>query len=137
MSNVFSKEKRSEVMSRIRSKGNAATELRMMALMREHGIKGWRRNSVRPERPDFVFPGRKVAVFVDGCFWHGCPEHGTQPKQNAEFWEQKLAANRKRDRLVTRTLRGRGWRVARFWEHDLARKREGRTVGRLGRILDL
>ena len=137
MSDVFSKEKRSAVMSRIRSKGNAATELRMMALMREHGIKGWRRNSVLPGRPDFVFPGRRVAVFVDGCFWHGCPKHGTQPKQNAEFWERKLAANRKRDRLVGRELRGRGWRVVRIWEHDLARKREGRTVGRLRRALDL
>ena len=137
MSDVFSKEKRSAVMSRIRSKGNAATELRMMALMREHGIKGWRRNSVLPGRPDFVFPGRRVAVFVDGCFWHGCPKHGTQPKQNAEFWERKLAANRKRDRLVGRELRGRGWRVVRIWEHDLARKRERRTVGRLRRALDL
>lgn len=109
----------------------------MMALMREHGIRGWRRNSVLPGRPDFVFPGRKVAVFVDGCFWHGCPEHGTQPKQNAEFWERKLAANRRRDRRVGRELRSRGWQVVRFWEHDLARKREGRTVGRLRRTLDL
>ena len=70
-------------------------------------------------RPDFVFPKLKLAVFVDGCFWHDCPKHATKPKNNAAFWRKKFAANKSRDRLVTRTLRATGWRVLRLWEHSL------------------
>jgi DNA mismatch endonuclease (patch repair protein) len=84
-------------------------------------------------RPDFVFRTRKLAVFVDGCFWHGCPIHATQPKQNARFWREKIARNQARDRLVTRTLRARGWRVLRLWEHELTRKYERRLLARLRR----
>ncbi len=72
-------------------------------------------------RPDFVFPKLKVAVFVDGCFWHGCPKHATWPAHNRAFWQRKLTGNKARDRLVTRTLRRQGWRVLRIWEHELAR----------------
>ncbi len=85
--------------------------------------------------PDFVFPKLRVAVFVDGCFWHGCPHHATQPKNNAPFWRTKLAANQTRDRLVNRTLRARGWKVLRLWEHDLARKNERRLLQRIHRLL--
>jgi DNA mismatch endonuclease (patch repair protein) len=84
-------------------------------------------------RPDFVFPKLRLAVFVDGCFWHGCPLHATQPRQNAKFWKEKIAANQTRDRLVTRTLRARGWRVLRVWEHELSRKYERRLLARLRR----
>jgi DNA mismatch endonuclease (patch repair protein) len=85
-------------------------------------------------RPDFVFPKLGIAVFVDGCFWHGCPLHATQPKQNAEFWSAKIAANQARDRLVTRTLRARGWRVLRIWEHELTKRHQARLLARLHRI---
>ncbi len=85
-------------------------------------------------KPDFVFPARKLAVFVDGCFWHGCPLHATQPKQNAEFWRTKIARNQARDRLVTRTLRRAGWRVLRLWEHELTKRNEARLIGRLRRL---
>jgi len=85
---------------------------------------------------DFVFPKLRLAVFVDGCFWHGCPLHETKPRNNAAFWRKKFAANKARDRLVTRTLRRAGWRVLRIWEHELARKREKRLVARLRRALD-
>ncbi len=101
--------------------------------------RGTRFATVRPARipfrvrPDFVFPKLRIAVFVDGCFWHGCPIHATQPKQNAEFWSQKIAANQTRDRLVTRQLRARGWRVLRLWEHELTRKYERRLLARLRR----
>lgn len=71
--------------------------------------------------PDFVFLKQRVAVFVDGCFWHACPKHATKPKNNAAFWRKKLAGNRRRDALVTRTLRRAGWRVVRVWEHQLQR----------------
>ena len=135
MPDIFSKRKRSAVMSLIRSRGNAATELRLIALMRAHRITGWRRGSALPGRPDFVFLKLKLAVFVDGCFWHGCPIHGTQPKSNAAFWRKKISANRTRDRLVTRTLRAQGWRVLRIWEHELKRKNERRLLSRINRAL--
>jgi len=77
----------------------------------------------------------KLAVFVDGCFWHGCPVHGTKPKHNAKFWREKIARNRARDRLVTRTLRAGGWRVLRIWAHALMRKHERRLLERLRRAL--
>ena len=73
-------------------------------------------------------------MFVDGCFWHGCSRHATQPKQNASFWREKLAANRTRDRLVNRTLRAQGWRVVRIWEHELTKKNERRLLVRLRRV---
>jgi DNA mismatch endonuclease (patch repair protein) len=60
-----------------------------------------------------------VAVFVDGCFWHGCPKHSTVPATHRPFWKRKLTANKLRDRRVNRTLRRKGWRVVRIWEHDL------------------
>ena len=82
-------------------------------------------------RPDFTFPILKVAVFVDGCFWHGCPKHSNLPANNRAFWLKKLTANKERDRLVTRTLRQRGWRLLRIWEHELARKNEARLMRRL------
>ena len=71
-------------------------------------------------RPDFVFLKQRTAVFVDGCFWHGCPRHATQPRSNRAFWRQKFLRNKKRDALVTRTLRRAFWRVLRVWEHELA-----------------
>ena len=84
-------------------------------------------------RPDFVFPRQKVAVFVDGCFWHGCPRHYNVPANNAGFWRRKLEANRARDRLVTRMLRRAGWIVVRVWEHALSD--EARVAGRVIRAL--
>ena len=65
-------------------------------------------------RPDFVFPRQRLAVFVDGCFWHGCPKYATKPNNNAAFWRKKLGGNKRRDALVTRTLRRAGWRVLRI-----------------------
>jgi DNA mismatch endonuclease (patch repair protein) len=67
---------------------------------------------------DVAFTRRKVAVFVDGCFWHDCPEHGTRPKTNASRWADKLAANRSRDRKVDAQLENHGWSVLRIWEHE-------------------
>lgn len=110
---------RSTLMSTIRSKGNKATELRLINIMRESGINGWRRHQPLSGRPDFVFRKSKVAVFVDGCFWHGCPRCYRAPASNQMFWEEKLARNRARDKKVTRELRQAGWRVIRIWEHSL------------------
>lgn len=135
ISDVFSKTKRSEVMSRIRGAGNRDTELRLIQIFKENDITGWRRNRPVFGKPDFVFPKLKLAVFVDGCFWHGCPRHATWPKNNAAFWRKKIAANRSRDRRVNRTLRDRGWRVVRIWEHELIRTNQRRLRARLRRCL--
>jgi DNA mismatch endonuclease (patch repair protein) len=135
MPDVFTKAKRSEVMSRIRGKGNKATELAFIVFCRRHGITGWRRHQPVFGRPDFVFPAARLAVFVDGCFWHNCPRHATTPAHNRAFWRRKLAANRARDRRVGRILRRRGWRVLRIWEHEIESGSEKRLLARLRRAL--
>ena len=137
MADIWTKAKRSEVMARIRGRGNRSTEGRMAKLFRVHGFTGWRRQRQLPGRPDFVFPARRLAVFVDGCFWHGCPRHGTMPKGNRSFWRAKIARNRERDREVGAELRRLGWKVLRVWEHELTVRNERRLVARLGRHLVL
>jgi DNA mismatch endonuclease (patch repair protein) len=133
MPDVFTQAKRSAALGLIRGKGNKDTELRIIALFREHGITGWRRGQKVFEKPDFVFRRERVAVFVGGCFWHGCPKpkHAPMPKNRAEWWAAKLGRNRERDRLVTKTLRKAGWRVVRVWECDLARKHWPRVARRI------
>lgn len=131
MPDIFTKRKRSEVMSRILSAGNKDTELRLIQVSRANDITGWRRGSKLPGKPDFVFPKMKFTVFVDGCFWHGCPLHGTRPKHNAKFWREKIVRNQTRDRQVNRRLRRLGWLVIRVWEHELKRKDEARLLRRL------
>lgn len=124
-------------MSRVRSANNARTELALIAVFRELRITGWRRRQPLFGKPDFVFRKYRVAIFVDGCFWHSCPRHATFPKQNAAFWEEKLTRNRARDRLVNRTLRRDGWRVVRIWEHELKAKHRTALARRLRRVLGL
>lgn len=136
MPDVFTKAKRSDVMSRIRSRGNKDTELELIKILRTQHITGWRRHAPVFGKPDFVFPKHRVAVFVDGCFWHGCPQHSTKPKSNAAFWQKKLAANKARDLLVNRTLRKDGWLVLRFWEHELRPNHRERCLKRLRYFID-
>lgn len=137
MADTLTVAERSERMSRVRSRGNRATELRLIALMREHRITGWRRGAPVAGNPDFVFRMAKLAVFVDGCFWHGCPRHGRIPKTRVPFWTVKLARNAKRDRAVSRALREAGWTVLRVWECALTRTRSARTAARIKRALPL
>ena len=131
MADVFTKKKRSEVMARIRSRGNKATELRLIELFRAWKTTGWRRSIALLGKPDFVFRRERVVIFVDGCFWHGCPEHGTMPTGNRSFWKAKLSRNAERDRLVSRLLRKAGWAVLRIWEHELTRRNETRLLRRI------
>jgi DNA mismatch endonuclease (patch repair protein) len=105
LSDIWSKQKRSKVMSLIRSRGNKATELRLIEIFREYGITGWRRNQKLLGKPDFTFRRERVVVFVDGCFWHGCPKCYKRPASNQEFWDAKVSTNHKRDRLVNRELK--------------------------------
>ena len=106
-------------MAAIRSEGNKATELRLVTILRAHAIIGWRRRYPLIGRPDFVFLKQKVAIFVDGCFWHGCPWHYRSPRVRPEYWHPKLVRNKSRDRQISLHLRRRGWTVLRLWEHQL------------------
>lgn len=121
-------------MSLIRSRGNKATELRLIEIFREHGITGWRRNQPLLGKPDFTFRQERVVVFVDGCFWHGCPKCYQRPSSNRKFWDAKVEANRKRDRLVNRELRKLGWHVVRLWQHQLGKP--ARVAGIVKRALE-
>ena len=121
-------------MSRIRARGNVRTELRLLRLLKKGKITGWRRHTSLPGKPDFAFPNVKVAVFVDGCFWHGCPKCYTRPKTNRKFWDKKREDNMARDKRVTRQLRQRGWRVIRIWQHFL-KKSPDACLNRIRRAL--
>ncbi len=118
MADVFDAAKRSEIMSRVKSRGNLATEVQLLRFFRAQRIRGWRRTLPLFGKPDFVFPEQRLAVFVDGCFWHGCPIHGSVPATNTNFWLVKIGRNKTRDRLVNRELRRRGWTILRFWQHE-------------------
>jgi len=120
-------------MAAIRSTGNRATELKLAALFRKHHITGWRRHQPVFGKPDFILRQQKVAVFVDGCFWHGCRKHCRAPKTRKNFWNPKILRNKKRDQLVTRFLRRKGWNVLRIWEHQL--KKPESALARLQAIL--
>lgn len=135
MADVFTKAKRSEVMSLIRGKGNKTTELLFIKVARQNGITGWRRSQPLFGKPDFVFPKQRLAVFVDGDFWHGHPTRVKIPAINRAFWLKKIEGNKRRDRLVTRTLKGKGWNVVRLWEYDL-RANPKRCVAKIQRFLE-
>lgn len=135
MVDVFSSNYRSALMGRIRSHGNKTTELKLIEIFKDNGITGWRRKQNLVGKPDFVFRRSRVCVFVDGCFWHGCPKCYRSPSSNQVYWSAKIERNRARDRLVTRTLKASGWRVLRIWEHQLADKARGRLLSRLSKYL--
>jgi DNA mismatch endonuclease (patch repair protein) len=133
MVDVFSPDLRSEIMAKVKGRNNRSTELRLLRTLQKYKIRGWRRRSSIFGSPDFVFPASRLAVFVDGCFWHGCPVHGSMPQSNRAFWAEKLTRNRRRDRLVKRTLTKSGWRVLRIWQHEL--KHEARIANKVNRML--
>lgn len=133
---VFTKQKRSEVMSLIRGKGNFGTEQAILQLFRLNKVNGWRRHLPLPGKPDFAFPRQKVAIFVDGCFWHGCPKCYTRPKTNRKFWDKKRADNTARDKRVDRQLREQGWRVIRIWEHSVG-KSPANCLKRIQRAIEV
>lgn len=126
---------RSALMARVRSKGNATTELRLLALLRESGMHGWRRHVSVVGRPDFTWPHQRVAVFLHGCFWHGhrCGRN-LVPRTNAAAWRTKIVKNQRRDRRTASALRRAGWTVLTIWECRLARNPRA-CLGRIRRVL--
>lgn len=109
----------SRVMRAVKSSNNKSTELKLISLFKQNRIRGWRRNYNLFGKPDFVFPNKRIVVFVDGCFWHGHNCRSLTPKHNAEYWRNKITRNKKRDNLVTSTLTNKKWNVIRIWECEL------------------
>jgi DNA mismatch endonuclease, patch repair protein len=129
MADMFTKAKRSKIMASIRSKQNKTTEMVFENILRQGKITGWRRHLPLVGKPDYTFRKEKIVVFIDGCFWHGCPKHGNSPKSNMGYWSKKLARNKVRDRSVSAALRKKRWRVIRVWEHSL--KNPSRLISQL------
>jgi len=120
---------RSRIMSAIRGKSNKSTEVRLRMALVRHGIGGWVLHPDElPGRPDFYFPQSGIAVFVDGCFWHGCRRCGHIPKTRSEFWGAKLMRNQTRDRMTNQRLRRLGVIVIRLWEHNFKTPQKTRTA---------
>jgi DNA mismatch endonuclease (patch repair protein) len=131
MADVFSREKRSLVMSRIRGSKNKSTELALISIFKEYGIKDWRRKSTIFGKPDFVFPKSKIAVFVDGCFCHGHECQKGMPQTNKFFWVSKITRNKERDAEVSAYLSSKGWRVLRVWECEFKKKNRSLLLEKL------
>lgn len=122
MADIFSKDKRSQIMKNVKSSGNKSTEEKLIAYFRENSIVGWKRHYDVKGHPDFVFLDKKIAIFVDGCFWHGHDCRNTRPSDNAEYWNKKRQKNQKHDNEVTALFQSRGWIVVRVWECELQKK---------------
>jgi DNA mismatch endonuclease (patch repair protein) len=121
-------------MAKIKGSGNRTTELRLVQILRRSRIIGWRRRSNVFGKPDFAFLKAKLVIFVDGCFWHGCPRCYTSPATNSAFWRAKVQRNRQRDLTVNRELRKRKWVVMRLWECQL--KDDAKVTRRIQNKLD-
>ena len=109
-------------MKAIKSKNTKTTELKMIQIFKELKISGWRRTYPLIGKPDFVFPKKRIVVFVDGCFWHGHDCRNVTPKENSDFWDKKRDYNGAHDKEVTKTLIAKGWNVIRIWECELKKK---------------
>ncbi|MBD3617862.1 MAG: very short patch repair endonuclease [Chromatiales bacterium] len=135
MADVLTKEQRRHCMSAIRGK-NTKPEKRLRKALWHMGFR-YRITNKLPGRPDIVFPSEHLAVFVDGCFWHGCPKHFQQPKTNETFWREKIQENRERDKKNNFALEKNGWLVLRFWEHEIRKDTDAcakKVIGELQRI---
>lgn len=119
MADTFSQEERSAIMRKVKAKGNKSTEQRLIEIFKANEIKDWRRHYPVIGKPDFVFPKKKIAVFADGCFWHGHYCRNTTPKQNADYWDKKRQRNIDRDKAITKLFQQRGWTVLRYWECNI------------------
>ncbi|MDO9302174.1 MAG: very short patch repair endonuclease [Anaerolineales bacterium] len=119
----YSREKRSEIMSSVKSVGTSLENYFCSALEKGE-ILGFKRNYKDIfGHPDFVFEKEKIVIFIDSCFWHGCSSHLRMPSSRQDYWIAKISHNRKRDKVVTKELRKEGWKVIRIWEHSIKNPR--------------
>ena len=135
MPDTFTKEQRSEIMRKVKSNRNKSTELKLIQFFKSHSIIGWRRNFKLFGKPDFVFPKQRIVIFVDGCFWHGHNCRNTKPKDNEDYWTNKIERNIQRDKLVSEKLTTKKWNVIRFWECEL--KNDSLIIERLNPTIDI
>jgi DNA mismatch endonuclease, patch repair protein len=133
MTDVLTGEQRKFNMSRIRGK-NTRPELKIRRMLFSKGIRGYRIHYGMQGQPDIVFVKKKIAIFIDGCFWHKCPVCFQEPETQKEFWAKKIQSNVKRDEKVNELLKNDGWEVIRFWEHDI-RKKPDKVVKKISEIL--
>lgn len=137
MADVFDKNKRSSIMKQVRSKNNKSTEQRLIMLFKNNSITGWRRNYPVKGHPDFVFQKQRVAIFVDGCFWHGHDCRNTRPKENEEYWTKKRERNMQHDIEITKLFTDHGWTVLRIWECELNKNNQLATLSRIQSVLNI
>ena len=135
MSDVFDERTRSEIMRSVKSKNTKSTELALIKLFKENHITGWRHNYNVKGLPDFVFLKKRIAIFVDGCFWHGHDCRNTRPTAHAEYWAKKREKNMQHDKEITERFEKRGWTVVRIWECELKKKNLSKTTERLTSLL--
>jgi DNA mismatch endonuclease (patch repair protein) len=127
---IFSKTKRSDIMSKVRNK-DSKIEVTLRKALWEKGFR-YRKNSTKYfGKPDIVLPKYKTVVFMDSCFWHGCKKHSSVPSTRTEFWKKKIARNKERDKEVNRHYKKESWQVIRVWEHDLKK-----SLSTLNKIID-
>jgi len=118
MTDVLTKEQRAYNMSKIRGK-NTLPEIKLRKLLWSDGVRGYRIHYNLPGKPDIVFTKKKIAIFIDGCFWHKCQICFQEPETRKEFWMKKIQSNIDRDKKVNAQLKDMGWTVMRFWEHEI------------------
>jgi DNA mismatch endonuclease (patch repair protein) len=132
-------EKRSRTMSAIRGKHNRSTELRLRMALVKAGVSGWTLHPQElPGRPDFYFKKTKLSIFVDGCYWHGCPKCGHIPKTRTAFWKAKIKRNQERDKMKGLELKKRGIKSLRIWEHELKDKKDlDKAINKIDKLIQL
>lgn len=128
---MFDETERSRIMRSVKSRNTRSTELAMIKLFKDNHITGWRHSYNVIGHPDFVFLDKRVAIFVDGCFWHGHDCRNTRPADHAEYWAKKRDRNMKHDKEVTERFESRGWTVLRIWECELKKKNLPTTTEKL------
>lgn len=133
MTDIYSKKKRSEIMSHVKGK-NTGLELLAKKLLKDSGVSGFKRGDGVFGRPDFIFTKEKIALFIDGGFWHGL-NYAKIKNKLPSFWKEKMAANMKRDRRVNKTLRSEGWKVLRVWDYQI-KKDPQKFIKRLKQLLE-
>jgi len=123
MTDVLTPKQRTYNMSQIRGK-NTRPEVKLRKLLWSEGVRGYRIHYNLPGKPDIVFTKKKIAIFMDGCFWHKCPVCFQEPETRKEFWMKKIQSNIDRDKKVDKQLKDDGWTVIRIWEHEIKKEPE-------------
>lgn len=133
MADIFTKEKRSGIMSKVRNK-DSKIEVEFRKKLWEAGFR-YRKNSTKYfGKPDLVLKKYKTVIFIDSCFWHGCEEHGSAPQTNKKFWKTKIERNIQRDKDVIEYYSEMGWQIIRIWEHDLGKNRDEVINGTVAKL---